>query len=161
MKSKLPYSTSKSDPAKAQKRIREMLLKFGVDRIIFDDNFKQFELAVMFVYKDYPVRLPVNYGKLAEMYLKEDPYTSRKHCARDEWDADKRDIAYRASFSLLEDFLKGLVTMVEMDIFSFEEIFISYFTDNQGQRLGEVLLKNLPELIKGKLALMPGNKNSE
>jgi hypothetical protein len=45
-----------------------------------------------------------------------------------------------------------------MGIFSFEEIFISYFTDNQGQRLGEVLLKNLPDLIKGKLALMPGDK---
>lgn len=160
MKSKLPYSTSKSDPTKAQRRIREMLLKFGVDRIIFDDDFKQFELAVMFVYKDYPVRLPVNYGKLAEMYLKEDPYTSRKHCVQDEWEADKRDIAYRASFSLLEDFLKGLVTMVEMEIFSFEEIFIAYFTNSQGQRLGQVLVKNLPDLINCNMALMPGKEKA-
>ncbi len=148
-----PYSTSKADPVRAQKRIRDMLMKFGVSRIGFDDDFMEFRLTVKFIYKDYPVSLPVDYGKLAQLYLKDDPYTHRKLMNRDQWEAAKRDTAYRAAFSLIEDFLKSLITIVELGIFSFEEIFFAYFLDNQGQRLGEVLVKKLPDLVLGQKAL--------
>lgn len=154
-KKRRPYSGSTADPTRAQRRIREMLQQFGVQRVAFDEDFEHATLAVMFKYNDYPVRLPVDYGKLAHMYIDDDPWTSRKRVSEEDWIHSKREIAYRAAFSLLEDFLKGLVTMVEMEVFSFEEIFISYFTNNQGQRFGEVFVKRLPEFMAGK-ALMPG-----
>jgi hypothetical protein len=155
---KLPYSHSTADPSRAQRRIREMLLKFGVDRVAFDENFKEATLSVMFKYKDFPVCLPINYGELAEIYLKEDPWTDRKFKTEDEWRTDKKQIAYKAAFSILEDFLKSLIMVVEMEIFSFEEIFLSYFTNFQGQRLGEVMVKKLPEFIGGRLALEDGTE---
>lgn len=156
--SKLPYANSKADPARAQKRIRETLMKFGVDRIGFEDNFKDLELTVRFVHKDFPVSLPVNYGKLAELYLEEDPWTHRKRYSRDDWERDKREVAYRAAYSMLEDYLKGLVTLVELEVFSFEEIFMPYFTDYQGRRIGEMIAPRLGEFVKGTLALTEGEK---
>ena len=46
---------------------------------------------------------------------------------------------------------------VELEIFSFEEIFLSYFIDNKGRRLGEIFTKRLPELMSGRLALPEGD----
>ncbi len=152
----LPYSHSKADPVGAQVRIRKMLMKFGVDRIIFDEDFNKAEICVKFKYKDYPVSMPINYGSLSRLYIKEDPWTARRRCSQSEWEHDKRTIAYNASFSLLDDFLKGLIIIVEMGVFSFEEIFVSYFTDKQGHRLGEILTKKLPDFISGRLALTEG-----
>lgn len=148
--SKLPYATSKTDPVRAQQRIRATLQKFGVSRIAFDEDFKACELVVRFIYKEYPVSLPVDYARLAELYLEEDPWTTRKFKSRDEWEADKREVAYRAAFSLIEDYLKSMVTIVEMGVFSFEEIFVSYFIDKRGKRLGEYFKAKLPELVAGK-----------
>lgn len=151
--SKLPYSTSKADPSKAQKRIRALLQKFGVDRISFDEDFRACEISIKFLYDDYPVKLPVSYTVLADMYLEEDPWTHRKTKSEDEWIAEKREVAYRASFSVLEDFLKGSITMVTMGLFSFEEAFIGHFVNSEGQRLGEVLAPKLQSFFNGQLAL--------
>lgn len=152
-----PYSTSKADPIRAQGRIRQMLMKFGVDRIIFDEDFGAATFTIKFKYRDYPVSMPIDYGKLAKMYLEEDTWTSRKRVSRVVWEEEKKRVAYNASFSLLEDFLKSLITIVELGVFSFEEIFISYFTDNRGNRFGDVLTKRLPDFMSGRLALKDKN----
>lgn len=153
---KRAYSTSKADPIRAQARIRDALQRFGVDRVGFDDDFKNFELVVRFEHKDLKVALPVNYGRLAEVYIEDDPWTERKFKTEDEWNEDKRRTAYSASFSMLEDFLKSMVTMVEIKAFTFEDVFLSYFTDSRGIRLGEVMIKQLGAFASGNLALKSG-----
>lgn len=154
--SKLPYSNSKANPVQAQARIRQMLIKFGVDRLRFDEDMQKREVKVEFIYKEYPVSLPINIDKLAAMYLKDDPWNVRRRMNRAAWEAEKRRIAQNACFSLIEDFLKGLITIVELGVFSFEEIFVSYFVDNKGRRIGEMLAKRLPALVSGRLALPEG-----
>lgn len=152
----LPYANSKASPQQAQARIQATLRKFGVSRISFEEDFEQCTLTVRLQYKDYPVSIPVDYGRLAEIYLEEDPYTSRKRMTRQAWEDGKREVAYRAAFSLLEDYLKSMVTIVEMGVFSFEEIFVSYFVGPGGKRLGEIFKQRLPALISGQLALGEG-----
>lgn len=152
----LPYENSKADPAKAQQRIRSTLTKFGVSSIGFSEDFENREIFVNFKYKEYPVCMPIDYAKLAEIYLEDDPWSWRRNGTENEWIEKKRQIAYRASFSLLDDYLKGLITIVELGVFSFEEAFFAYFVNNQGQRIGEMLTKKLPELVGGKLALTDG-----
>lgn len=156
--SKLPYTNSQCNPVQAQARIQKLLVKFGVDRISFTLDVKRGELAVSFVYQGYPVKLPVNYVALADRYLAEDPYTSRKRTTEAEWIAAKRDISSRAAYSILEDFLKGAITMVEMGVLPFEDVFIGSFVHASGQRLGDMLTPNLPDFIHGRLALMEGEK---
>lgn len=152
----LPYATSKADPAKAQQRIRDTLIRFGVSRIIFDEDFENNVLSVKFTFKNLPVVLPINHKRLAEAYIKADPWTRRKSQSKDAWHEKKRDIACRASFSLLEDFIKSMVLMVEIDMFSFEEIFMSHFINEKGERLGDMIAHRLPEFVSGGLALTDG-----
>ncbi|MBZ0165606.1 MAG: hypothetical protein K8I00_02285 [Candidatus Omnitrophica bacterium] len=154
--SKLPYMDSKCDPVHAQQRIRQTLIKFGVDRIMFDEDFKAFTIYMKFRYKDYPVCIPVNYEKIAKKFMKSAPLSYRARSTREKWESKHRDKAYRASFSIIEDFIKSMITMVELDVFTFEEIFISYFMGPNEKRLGEYLTKRLPDFVGGRLALPEG-----
>ena len=152
-KKKLPYENSTADPTKAQGRIRETLMKFGVDRIGFEEDLKHFEIIVRFAHRGCNVSLPVNYGRLADIYIEADPWTTRKRQDEEEWNAKKREIAYKASYSILEDYLKGMLAMVELGALPFEEVFLSHFIDKQGRRLGQVITPMLPDFASGKLAL--------
>lgn len=156
---KLPYTNSKCNPVQAQQRIQKLLVQFGVDRISFTIDMKRGELVVSFTYQGYPVKLPVNYVALADRYIAEDPYTSRKRITEAAWIATKRDISTRAAYSILEDFLKGAITMVEMGVLPFEDVFIGSFVHTSGQRLGDMLTLNLPDFIHGRMALTEGEKN--
>ena len=155
---RLPYMNSRCNPVEAQQRIRKILLKFGVDRIIFDEDFKNFMVFVKFQYRNYPVCIPINYDNVSKIFRKQDPYGSRKRISSDEWESRHRETAYKAAFSIIEDFIKSMITMVELGVFTFEEIFVSYFIGANGQRLGELFTKRLPELIGGKLALTEGKE---
>lgn len=156
MANRRAYSGSKADPVRAQSRIRKALKQFGVDRVGFDEDFREGEVVIRFEYNGLKVSVPVNYGRLALIYLEDDPWTSRKYKSEEEWIDDKRQIAYKAAFSVLEDFLKSMITMVETDTFTFEDVFLSYFTNNMGVRLGEALAPKLLDFTEGRLALGSG-----
>lgn len=153
----LPYSHSKANPAQAQERIRKTLMKFGVQRIGFDEDFEARRIIVRFKYNNAPISMPVDYGKLGEVYIKNDPYTYRKRGTRADWEAHKHEVAHRASYSLLEDYIKAMVTIVTMGISTFEEVFLSHFTGPGGVRLGDVMARRLPLFTEtGQLALGTG-----
>ena len=154
--SKKPYSGSTAKPADAQVRIRKALIKFGVDSIGFSEDLKELEVKVSFVHNGYPVCIPVNYGNLAKMYLEDEPYSLRRRCSRKEYEEKNRAVSYKAAFSILEDFLKSQLVLVELGAFSFEEVFVSYFIGPGGQRLGEYFKRELPGLIAGQKALGDG-----
>ena len=144
----LPYSTSTANPEKAMKRIRDTLRKFGVSSISFIEHYEQKTVEVAFKYKQYPVAIPLDYGKLAERFMERDPYNrSRKRIKKDEWENRWKETAYNASFSILEDILKSLTTVVELGVFSFEEIFFCSFVGPDGKRLGERLTAELPRMV--------------
>lgn len=148
---------SQCDPVHAQQRIRQTLLKFGVDRISFDEDFKAFTVYMKFRYKDYPVCIPVNYDEVAKKFMKAAPLSYRGRSDRNKWEQKHRDKAYRASFSIIEDFIKSMITMVNLGVFTFEEIFISYFMGPNNKRLGEYLVKKLPDFVgNGQMALTEG-----
>lgn len=154
----LPYASSNCNPAHAKGRITEMLRKFGVSRVSFDEDFGKGLLFLRFIYNDYPVSIPVNYKEMAKLYVNADPFTYRKRGTRVEWDERKSDVAYKAAFSALEDFLKGSFTIIEMKVMTFEELFLGSFVMKGGQRIGEAFLPRLSELVKtGQLALTGGN----
>jgi len=145
----LPYAQSKADPSKAQSRIREMLKKFGVQQLSFVEDFEKGILTVYFKYKEYPVMVPISVHKLAEAFLKRNPYTSRKHSTKEEWESKYFSAAHNGVFSIMEDLIKSLITIVSVSDgqYSFEEIFFSFFINKNGKRMGEMIKDNLPKLI--------------
>lgn len=155
----LPYSNSTANPEKAQARIRTMLHRFGVDALSFTENIREREISVNFVYDGYPVKLLVDYGALSLTYIDDAPYSSRMRRTRKQYEEEKLKVAYRASFSLLQDYLKGTLTMVELNATPFAEAFLSNFVNNKGERLGSIITPQLKDFVSGRLALGAGTES--
>ncbi len=151
-----PYANSTAKPEKAMARIRAMLLKFGVKSLSWSEDIENLVIAVNFKYKDYPVSLPVDYGKLAKVYMEATPQAWNARKTRKQWEAEKLEIASRAAYSLLEDYLKGTLVMVELNAISFEEAFIGSFIDHKGRRLSSVIIPQFKEYLSGQKALGGG-----
>ncbi|MCK5604632.1 hypothetical protein KAR91_22275 [Candidatus Pacearchaeota archaeon] len=154
----LPYSDSKANPEAAKGRITSALRKFGVDRISFEEDYKEKVIRVAFQHKDLPVSIPLDYGALGKLYLEERPYASNCRGSKADYEAKKGEVAYRASFSILEDLIKGLVVVAECGMVSFEEAFLAFFLTPGGQTVGEMLTPRIKEITSGNIALPAGHE---
>ncbi len=152
----LPYSNSKADPAKAQARIKSALRKLGVARLSFEEDFETQVVRVRFQHEGLPVCVPLDYKALAEAYLKEDPYTWRKNGDEDEWWEKKLEIAYRASFSILDDYLKALVMLTSCGVVDFKQAFLAHFLVAPNKTVGDMLVPELDKIVTGRLMLTAG-----
>ena len=135
-----------------------MLVRFGVSKLSFSEDLDDLQVAVNFVYNGCPVVLRVDYGNLAQTYLKDKPHTYQMRRTSTQYYEHMIGVAYRASYSLLEDYLKGTLTMVELKAKSFEEAFIGSFVNRDGHTLGEVMTPLLQDFVGGQLALTPGEQ---
>ena len=78
------------------------------------------------------------------MYLKENPYTTRRRATRAEHEGAALRQGHIAVNSILRDWIKGQVTAVECGILSFEAVFMPYMLGRDGRTLMEhVELQNL------------------
>lgn len=145
-----PYSKSTASPTAAEHRIKEMLRKFGVQMVSITDDYENKTIFILFKHNGIPVKIPLTYGILADKWLKENPYTFRHRMPREKHEQNIKDTAYRAAFSILEDFLKALVTMVDMGVRTFEEAFLGDFIMQGDQRMVEIMLPKIKALTTGR-----------
>lgn len=139
----LPYSNSSADPMKAQGRIQVILRKFGIQRILFDDDVENHTITIFFKCKDLPVKIPVNYKDLAAKFLEQEPYNSYRRCKEADYVFKLNEKAYKASYSMLEDLIKSMISIVNLGAFSFEEIFLGFFVGKDGRTVSEVMVPQL------------------
>lgn len=124
----LPYENSSSG-AKALEEIQKILQSFGCASFGHMTNFEKGTLIVQFQYRETPISVEASFNGWAKAYLEKNPYTSRKHCTRKEWEQKALDQGKIATYSILRDWIKGQVTAIECGILSF-----------QGAFLGQILL---------------------
>lgn len=154
----LPYRNSSADPMKAQGRIQATLRKFGVGRIIFDDDVENKKITISFKYKDMPVSLPLDYGDLAKKFSEQDPYTSRKRGTRPDYEFKLSEQAYKAAYSMLDDLIKSMISIVNLGAYEFEEIFLGFFVNNNGVRVADIIVPRLKEGIGPRFQLSETNQ---
>ena len=147
--SKLPYFNSKTQPHLAQGRIIKLLEKFGVSQINLGENFEAMVINVAFVYEKIPVNVPVNYKKLAELYWPRKSF--------DNLGGDQLRKLKGAAYAAIEDYLKAMLMMHELDIMSITEVFMPNLVTKDGLRLGDLIQNHLPQVLAGKL-LTEGGK---
>ena len=139
MSEKLPYFNSKTQPHLAIVRIRKLIAKFKVSQVNFGEDFDIKEIRITFIYKNTPVCLPVNYGDLAKKYQGCDPYNKGM--------VSYLKMALNASYAVIEDYLKAMLTMHELGIMTLEEIFLPNLVTKDGLRLAEKLKGEMPKLL--------------
>lgn len=148
---KLPYENATSGE-RAMTEIQKILRKFGCSKFATGTDFETGELFVQFNHKGHMINLKVNAKNYAAAWLKENPYTSRKRCTKQEHESKALDIGNLAIYSLLRDWIKGQVTMIEIGCLSFEAAFLSHIMLPSGKVVMEEIMdkKLLIDFDKGK-----------
>lgn len=148
---KLPYENATSGE-KAMTEIQKILRKFNCAKFATGTDFETGELFVQFEHKKQLVNLKVNAKNYAAAWLKENPYTSRRKCTKQAHESKALDIGSLAIYSLLRDWIKGQVTMIEIGCLSFESAFLSHIQLPNGNVVIEEILekKVLIDFNKGK-----------
>lgn len=119
----LPYETATAGE-KAMGEIQKILQRFGCQSFGHMMDFENKKLLVQFKYKDMPISVDASSAGYAAAWLKEHPYSSRMRKTRIQHEQEAVQVASRAVYSILRDWIKGQVTAIECGILSFEGAFL-------------------------------------
>lgn len=128
----LPYENS-STGEKAMGEIQKILQRFGCQSFGSMMDFENKKLLVQFKYKNIPISVEASSAGYAAAWLKEHPYSSRMRKTRIQHEQEAVQVAGKAVYSILRDWIKGQVTAIECGILSFEGAFLGQILLETGQ----------------------------
>jgi hypothetical protein len=134
----VPYAGAKSGLA-ARDEITKMLQRFGCESVGFMDEFVDQSVVLAFKHRGRPVQLRASARGWANLYLKENPWNSKRQTNKQEWERKALEQGLVAINSILRDWVKGQITAVECGVLSFEGVFMPYMLTNDGRPLVERL----------------------
>lgn len=141
----LPYENSTSGD-KAFAEIQKILGRFGCDNYGIMQKAADQVTLVQFDWRGRTVQVPGHWGGYATQWLKEHPYTSRMRCTAAEYQLKAKDVAQVAVCSILRDWVKAQITMVECQMMTLEEVFMPHMLLPDGRRMVEAAHKLLPKI---------------
>ena len=160
MTKSLPYASAASG-ANAREEIIKILRRFGCERVGFMDDFDKHEVLLAFTHRGRQIQLPASAKGWAQMYLKAEPWTTRRRGLRIDYEQAALRQGHVAVNSILRDWIKGQMTAIECGILSFEAVFMPYMLTSDGRPLIERLKDSdlLPKADELKVVALPGYRS--
>ncbi|KKN80634.1 hypothetical protein LCGC14_0327260 [marine sediment metagenome] len=138
----LPYASASSG-IKARDEILRILKRFGCESVGFMDEFDTHTLLLAFRWGERNIQLRASAQGWANAYLRENPWTYRKHSTKRDWEQWALDQGMIAVNSILRDWVKGQVTAIETGILTFEHVFLPFMLTKDGRTVAEHATKLL------------------
>lgn len=132
----IPYAKARSGMA-ARDEITKTLRRFGCESVGFMDDFQDKSVLLAFTHRGRPVQLRASAKGWAQMYLKENQWSSRRRESRHDYEQEALRQGLVAVNSILRDWVKGQITAVECGMLSFEAVFMPYMVTDDGRTLIE------------------------
>jgi hypothetical protein len=132
----VPYASA-STGTNARDEITRVLRRFGCEQIYFMDDYAKHEVLLAFVHRGRQVQLRASASGWARMFLKEQPWTYLRRSTQAEWEQAALRQGHIAVNSILRDWVKSQLTMIEAGILSFEAIFLPHMIGTDGRTLLE------------------------
>lgn len=132
----LPYASATSG-RKALEQIEKILIQFGCARFASGTDYESGDVFIQFEHRGRPVMFKASAKGYAAAWLRENPWSSRKQCTKEEHNRKALSIGSVAVYSILRDAIKGQVAAIETGIWTFEEAFLSHLMLPNGQRIIE------------------------
>lgn len=129
---KLPYEGSTSGE-RAIKEMQKILQAFGCDSFGHLMNYIKGELIVQFERRGQQITVSASVKGYAVAWLKQYPHTHRMRRTKAEQEHIAMETAKIAVYSILRDWIKAQVTMVETGVLSFEGAFLGQILLPSGQ----------------------------
>lgn len=144
----VPYASASSG-AVARDEVTKILRRFGCESVGFMDDFEKHEVLLAFTHRGRPIQLRASAAGWAQMFLKENPWSSRRYGNQRDYERKALQQGLVAVNSILRDWIKGQVTAVECGILSFEAVFMPYMLTADGRPLVDRIMeaKMLPAPI--------------
>jgi hypothetical protein len=130
----VPYEGATSGHA-ARGEITNILRRFGCEEVGFLDDFANHTLLLAFTHRGRRVELRASAKGWAQLYLKENPWSSRRRGTKQQYELAALKQGQIAMNSILRDWVKGQVTAIECGVLSFEAVFMPYMLTNDGRPL--------------------------
>ena len=143
----IPYAKATSD-MRAREEIKKILTNFGCESIGFMDDMKEYEVLLAFTHRGRQVQKPMSAKGWAQMWLKENPYNGRRRITRHEYEQAALKQGLIAANSVLRDWVKAHITIIESGMVSFEATFLPWMLTNDGR----TVLERIEELKDGRIA---------
>jgi hypothetical protein len=152
----IPYAGATSG-ASARDEVTKVLRRFGCESVGFMDDFEKHEVLLAFTHRGRSIQLRASAKGWAQMYLKENPWTSRRRGLKTDHEQAALRQGHVAVNSILRDWIKGQITAVECGILSFEAVFMPYMLTNDGRQLIERLAESdlMPKADERKIVALP------
>jgi hypothetical protein len=126
----LPYENTTAGQ-KALNDIQKLLRDFGCNKFGVMNDDVEGTVLVQFEYRGKPVSVKASVNGYAAAWLKEHPYSNRMRCNRIDHEKKSKEIASIAVCSIIRDWIKAQIMIIETGVLSFEGAF-----------LGQLLLEN-------------------
>ncbi|MDZ7824435.1 MAG: hypothetical protein U5K75_10650 [Ahrensia sp.] len=114
--------------------------------VIFSDAKQQRRrgVRITFTHKSATITIEASWKAYAALWLKQNPYSNRKRIPESEHREKANQIGKMAAPSILRDWVKSQVLMIELGAMKFDEVFMPHIMLPDGRRLIEhVREKNL------------------
>jgi hypothetical protein len=134
----VPYASARSGLG-AREEITRILRRFGCESVGFMDDFADQSVLLAFTHRGRPVQLRASAKGWAQMYVKANPWHSRRRLAQREYEMDALRQGLIAVNSILRDWVKGQIVAVECGMLSFEAVFLPYMLTAEGKSLIEAV----------------------
>jgi hypothetical protein len=119
----LPYENATSG-ANALEEIGKILTRFGCARFGTMTDNEAGELLVQFSHRGKDVSVKASYRGYAAAWLKAHPHSGRMKASRPQHEKNALEQAKISVCSILRDWVKSQITMIEIGILSFEGAFL-------------------------------------
>ena len=141
----LPYQNASSG-LRAREEIARILQRFGCESVGFMDEFAEHAVLLAFVHRGRQVQLRASARGWANAFLRENPWTDRRHATQQEWESKALRQGMVAVNSILRDWVKGQITAIETGILSFDHVFVPYMLTSDGRPMLEAMRDQLPQI---------------
>jgi len=132
----IPYTHAASGQ-KARLEVISLLRQFECDQIGFMDDFNTHSVILAFIHKDRKVQITASAIGWAKMYLAAHPWTSARKTTEENYQRSALKQGLVAVNSMLRDWVKGQVTMIECGLMTFEHAFAAHMLTADGKPLLE------------------------
>lgn len=131
-----PYASATSGSAARAETVK-FLRRMGCESVGFMDDFAKHEVLLAFTHRGRPVQIRASAKGWATLFLKIEPHTPRHRKSRLQYEADALDQGLIAVDSIIRDWTKAQVTMVECGILSFDAVFMPHMVCADGRTVVE------------------------
>ena len=143
----VPYASATTGE-RAREEIRKVLQRFGCESVGFMDEFAEQRLLLVFQWRGRQVQLRASARGWAELYLRENPWTTRRRCTEQEWNRRALEQGMVAVNSILRDWVRGQIMAIETGMTEFRHVFMPYMVTANGETVAELVDRRGVDLLE-------------